>query len=95
MGMASFVPWAMRDKQGNWIGFEIDVAKKFASDLGVELELMPTAWDGIIPALAASKFDAIIGGLSITPARSESVDFSTPYSTSGIGVAASKQIARS
>src|SRR3954454_694065 len=55
VGMASFVPWAMRDKQGNWIGFEIDVAKKFASDLGVELELMPTAWDGTIPALAANK----------------------------------------
>lgn len=93
VGMASFVPWAMRDKEGNWIGFEIDVARKFATDLGAELELMPTAWDGIIPALNGSKFDAIIGGLSITPARAESVDFSTPYSTSGVGVTASKKIA--
>lgn len=93
VGMASFVPWAMRDKQGQWIGFEIDVANKFAKDLGVELELVPTAWDGIIPALVGSKFDAIIGGLSITPARAESVDFSEPYSTSGIGVTASKQLA--
>lgn len=93
VGMASFVPWAMRDKQGNWIGFEIDVAKKFATDLGAELELMPTAWDGIIPALNGNKFDAIIGGLSITPARAESVDFSTPYSTSGVGVTASKKLA--
>ena len=93
VGMASFVPWAMRDKQGNWIGFEIDVAKKLATDLGVELELMPTAWDGIVPALVAGKFDAIIGGLSITPARAESVDFSVPYSQSGVGVTASKQVA--
>ena len=92
VGMASFVPWAMRDKQGNWIGFEIDVATKFAKDLGVELELVPTAWDGIIPALAGGKFDAIIGGLSITPARAESVDFSQPYSTSGVGAVASKQL---
>lgn len=93
VGMASFVPWAMRDKEGNWIGFEIDVARKFATDLGAELELMPTAWDGIIPALNGNKFDAIIGGLSVTPARAESVDFSKPYSNSGVGVTASKKLA--
>jgi polar amino acid transport system substrate-binding protein len=92
-GMASFVPWAMRDKQGNWIGFEIDVSKKLAADLGVELELVPTAWDAIIPSLNASKYDAIIGSLSITPARQESVDFTEPYSQSGAGVMASKQLA--
>ncbi|OJY34019.1 MAG: amino acid ABC transporter substrate-binding protein [Rhizobiales bacterium 65-9] len=93
VGMASFVPWAMRDKQGAWIGFEIDVAKKLAGDLGVELELMPTAWDAIIPSLNASKFDVIIGGLSITPARQESVEFTAPYSQSGVGVTASKKLA--
>ena len=92
VGMASFVPWAMRDKQGGWVGFEIDVAKKLASDLGVELELVPTAWDAIIPSLNASKFDVIIGGLSITPARQESVDFTAPYSRSGVGVTASKKL---
>src|SRR6202035_4290812 len=37
VGMSTFVPWAMRDKQGTWIGFEIDVAKKLATDMGVEL----------------------------------------------------------
>ena len=49
VGMATFVPWAMRDTQGNLIGFEVDVANKLATDLGVKLELVPTAWDGIIP----------------------------------------------
>lgn len=92
VGMSSFVPWAMRDKEGNWIGFEIDVSRKLASDLGVELELAPTAWDGIIPALNAGKLDIIIGGLSITPERQQSVDFTEPYSHSGVGVAASKQL---
>jgi polar amino acid transport system substrate-binding protein len=95
VGMASFVPWAMRDKQGEWIGFEIDVARKLAGDMGVELELVPTAWDGIIPSLLAGKFDTIIGGLSITPARQQTVDFTTPYSQSGVGVAASKKLAAS
>lgn len=92
VGMSSFVPWAMRDKQGSWIGFEIDVANKLAKDLGVQLELAPTAWDGIIPALNAGKVDIIIGGLSITPERQQSVDFTEPYSRSGVGVAANKAL---
>jgi polar amino acid transport system substrate-binding protein len=93
VGMASFVPWAMRDTKNDWIGFEIDVAKKLAADLEVELELVPTAWDGIVPALLASRFDTIIGGLSITTPRAIQVNFTVPYSQSGTGVAASKQLA--
>lgn len=93
VGFSSFVPWAMRDKQGSWVGFEIDVSTKLAQDLGVQLELIPTAWDAIIPSLIAGKFDVIIGGMTITPARQEQIDFTTPYSTSGQGVAASKQLA--
>jgi polar amino acid transport system substrate-binding protein len=95
VGFGSFLPWAIRDKQGNWVGFEIDVSTKLAKDMGVELDLMPTAWDGIVPSLIAGKFDVIIGGLSVTPARQEQVDFTEPYSNSGLGIAASKQLASS
>ena len=56
VGMSTFVPWAMRDKQGNLIGFEIDVATKVAEDMEVKIEFVPTAWSGIIPALLAQKF---------------------------------------
>ena len=80
VGMSTFVPWAMRDKQGELIGFEIDVAKRLAADSGLKIEFVPTAWDGIIPALLASKFDVIIGGMSITEERAKSVLFTTPYS---------------
>ena len=93
VGFGSFVPWAMRDTKGQWVGFEIDVSTKLAKDMGVELELIPTAFDGIIPALISSKFDVIIGGMSVTPVRKEQIDFTEPYSTSGQGVAASKQLA--
>ncbi|MDN3611983.1 transporter substrate-binding domain-containing protein [Vibrio ostreicida] len=93
VGMSTFVPWAMRDKQGELIGFEIDVAQRLAADSGWKIEFIPTAWDGIIPALLAKKFDVIIGGMSITPERSKSVLFSTPYSHSGVQLAASKQLA--
>ena len=60
VGMSTFVPWAMRNKQGELIGFEIDVAKKVAEDMGVDIEFVPTQWSGIIPALIAGKFDVII-----------------------------------
>lgn len=55
VGMSTFVPWAMRNKQGELIGFEIDVAKRLAQDSGLKVEFVPTAWDGIIPALLAKK----------------------------------------
>ncbi|EEZ86166.1 conserved hypothetical protein [Vibrio harveyi 1DA3] len=93
VGMSTFVPWAMRNKQGELIGFEIDVAKRLAADTGLKVEFVPTAWDGIIPALLAKKFDVIIGGMSITPERSKSVLFTEPYSHSGVQVAANKELA--
>nr|WP_216613458.1 transporter substrate-binding domain-containing protein [Vibrio sp. 99-8-1] len=93
VGMSTFVPWAMRDKQGELIGFEIDVAKKLAEDSGWKVEFVPTAWDGIIPALLAKKFDVIIGGMSVTEERAKSVLFSSPYSHSGVQVAANKKLA--
>jgi len=92
-GLSTFVPWAMRDKQGNLIGYELDVAKRLAADLGVKHEPVPTAWDGIIPALIAGNFDLIIGGMTKTPARAESIDFTDAYSFSGVHMAASKKTA--
>jgi polar amino acid transport system substrate-binding protein len=83
IGLSTFVPWAMRDKKGDLIGFEIDVGKRVAADMGVEIEHIPTAWDGIIPALLAGKFDAIISGMSITMKRNLTVNFTHPYANTG------------
>ena len=43
VGVGSFVPWSFRNKEGDYVGFEVDVATKLASDMGVELELIPTS----------------------------------------------------
>ena len=83
VGLSTFVPWAMRDKNGELIGFEIDVATKVAEDMGVGVDFVPTAWDGIIPALIAGKFDAIISGMSITAKRNLTVNFTRPYANTG------------
>lgn len=93
VGLSSFVPWAMRDKNGAFVGFEPDVAAKLAEDMGVELELVPTAWDGIIPALLAGKFDLIVSGMSVKPARNLRVNFTIPYQRHGMDLFASKEIA--
>ena len=93
VGMSTFVPWAMRNKAGDLVGFEIDVAKKLASDMDVDVEFVPTAWAGIIPALIAGKFDVIIGGMSITPQRNLTVNFTIPYAHSGQQMVANKALA--
>jgi polar amino acid transport system substrate-binding protein len=91
VGLSTFVPWAMLDKSGELIGFEIDVAKKLAEDMGVEVEFVPTAWDGIIPALISGRFDVIISGMSVTPQRNLTVNFTDPYAFSGLRIAVARK----
>ncbi len=93
VGMSTFVPWAMKDKTGKLIGFEIDVATRLAEDMGVAIEFVPTKWAGIIPALLTGKFDVIIGGMSIRPDRNLKVNFSVPYDYAGQSLAANKKLA--
>ncbi|MBZ0123350.1 MAG: transporter substrate-binding domain-containing protein [Roseovarius sp.] len=93
VGLSTFVPWAMRDKNGDLMGFEVDVAKKVAADMEVDIEFVPTAWSGIIPALIAGKFDVIIGGMSITPQRNLTVNFTAPYAHSGQQMVANTKLA--
>ena len=91
VGMDVFVPWAMKDKKGELIGFEIDAAKKFAEDLGVKVEFVPTKWSGIIPALITGKFDVLIGGMTITTQRNMKINFSRPYYYTEQGLMAHKK----
>lgn len=93
VGMSTFVPWAMNNKEGKLIGFEIDVATRLANDMGVEVEFVPTKWSGIIPALLTGKFDVIIGGMGIRPDRNIKVNFTVPYDYSGMSIVAHKELA--
>ncbi|WP_272699900.1 transporter substrate-binding domain-containing protein [Desulfovibrio sp. Fe33] len=93
VGFDTFKPWAMKDKNGEYIGFEIEVARRLAEDMGVQVEFVPTKWSGIIPALLTGKFDIIIGGMSITPQRNLKVNFSQPYEYSGMSIVASRKLA--
>ncbi len=91
VGMDTFLPWAMKDKKGELVGFEIDVARRLAADMGVKVEFVPTKWAGIIPALLTGKFDVVIGGMGIQTKRALKVNFSIPYDYSGMAIVAHKE----
>jgi len=93
VGMSTFVPWAMKDKTGKLVGFEIDVATRLAEEMGVKVQFVPTKWAGIIPALLTGKFDVVIGGMSVRPDRNLKVNFSIPYDYAGQSIVANKKLA--
>lgn len=65
-------------------GYDIQIAKKLAEHLGVELEIKPMEWDGLIPALENGQIDVIIAGMSPTEDRKLSIDFSDTYFDSNL-----------
>lgn len=75
----SFVPWAFKSKKGEYVGFEIDVAKELANDLGLKLKLVPTPWKDIIAGLVKGDYDVIIGGMSVTAQRNLQINFTNSY----------------
>lgn len=75
----SFPPMEFSDEKGGYIGFDVDLCTAIAKKMGLELETVSTAWDGIIPALIGSRFDIIMSAMSITPERLEQINFTDPY----------------
>jgi len=74
-----YMPFELTNKKGEIIGFDVDMAQRMAKAMGVKLELVSTAWDGIIPALLTQKFDVIMSGMTLTQQRNLSINFATPY----------------
>jgi polar amino acid transport system substrate-binding protein len=93
VGVSIIVPWAMHDKDGNLIGFEIDVAKKIARDIGVSVEFYPDEFRYLVPDLLAGRFDVIVSGFSISTNRAMQVNFSAPYNTVDVTLVANKKLA--
>jgi len=86
VGVSLFTPWTIKQQDGQLVGYEIDVAKQLAKDLGVKPQFHVFDWEKIIPALLSRKIDIIIAGIVITPQRALKVNFSQPYDSSGIGL---------
>jgi polar amino acid transport system substrate-binding protein len=86
VGVSLFTPWTLKTADGQLVGFEIDVVKQLAKDLGVKPTFHVLDWENIIPALLHREIDIIIAGIVITPQRALKVNFSQPYDSSGIGL---------
>jgi polar amino acid transport system substrate-binding protein len=87
VGVTLFAPWAVRTAGGELVGFEVDVARQLAADMGVEAQLLAYDVDRLVPALESGEIDLIAAGLTITPERALHVNFSAPYAESGVGLA--------
>ena len=88
-----YMPFELTNQRGEIIGFDVDIARRMADAMGVRLELVSTAWDGIIPALLTDKFDIIMSGMTLTQQRNLSVNFANPYIVVGQTVLIRKEIA--
>jgi polar amino acid transport system substrate-binding protein len=80
---ASMPPLNMTTKEGEIIGFEVDLARFMAEDMGVNLRLEPMPFPELLPALEAGKVDMILSGMTMTPKRNLKVAFVGPYFISG------------
>lgn len=87
-----YMPFELTNQKGEIIGFDVDMAKRMAKAMGVELELVSTAWDGIIPALLTDKFDVIMSGMTLTQERNMSINFASPYIQIGQSVIVSNKV---
>ena len=76
---AGYMPFEMTNKKGQFVGFDIDMAKEMAKAMGVKFVPVNTAWDGIIPSLITDKFDIIMSGMTVTQERNLKINFADPY----------------
>jgi octopine/nopaline transport system substrate-binding protein len=74
-----YPPWSMADSAGNVTGFDADVGKLLCAKLDMKCHFVVQAFDGLIPALKAKRFDIIISGMSITAERKKQINFSVGY----------------
>lgn len=75
----AYPPFNFVNDENQVVGFDPAIGAEIARRMGLEVEIVTTAWDGIIGGLLANKYDAIVGSMTITAERDEVVDFVGPY----------------
>ena len=79
VGITNYEPMDFKDENGNWIGFDADLAKEFAESLGVECRFVEIDWDNKVAELNTRQIDLIWNGMTASDKLGEQIDFSTAY----------------
>lgn len=84
--LVDFPPYGLMNEQNQPDGYDADVAKLLAKDMGIKLQLVPVTGPNRIPYLLSGQVDILVASLGITPERAKSVEFSEPYAAITIAV---------
>ncbi|MCV7255511.1 MULTISPECIES: amino acid ABC transporter substrate-binding protein/permease [Mycobacteriaceae] len=86
----TFAPFEFQDKQGNFVGIDMDLIRAIAENQHFTVDIKPLGFDAALQAVQANQVDGVIAGMSITDKRKQVFDFSEPYFESGIQMAVLK-----
>lgn len=75
----TWAPWTFHNEKDELVGFDVDVAKAIAKELGVKAKIIEVEWDGIFAGIDSKRYDTAANGIEVTPERSEKYNFSEPY----------------
>ncbi|MFM8898463.1 MAG: basic amino acid ABC transporter substrate-binding protein [Burkholderiales bacterium] len=76
---AAYAPFESQNEKAEIVGFDIDVVKAIAKEVGIEVKFVNTPWEGIFNALAQGDRDMVVSAVTITEERKQTMDFSAPY----------------
>lgn len=93
IGITDFAPMDYKDADGKWIGFDADMASKFAESLGVEAEFVEVNWDNKVLELDGKSIDCVWNGMTLTNEVKSAMDTSNPYFNNAQVVIVKKDIA--
>jgi glutamine transport system substrate-binding protein len=82
----AFVPFEFKGKDGKYTGFDVDLWDALAKRIGVEYELIPMDFNGLIPGLTTGNLDVVLAAIFIKSGREKAIDFSHPYFRAGLKV---------
>lgn len=91
IGVALATPWALRDRDHELIGYELDLGRKLAADLEVQPTFVVYPADALERAIESDEVDVVVSGLTITPERALRVNFSNPHTRGGLTLATNLQ----